>query len=221
MSKHNSDKSNELEQLTAEAQALATENLTKYKTKLFFYALLGYATIFGVLLLLVAIVGGLGALAVFSSALLIFMLKKKIILVLIPAIWILLKALWVKIEAPKGYTLTRSEYPQLFANIDRIRAQLKAPQVHQVLLTGELNAAVAQTPRLGVLGWYKNALILGLELLLLLSPKQAEAVLAHELGHLSVNHNRFNGWIYRLRMSWQRIMYAFQASGVHSRKVWP
>jgi len=37
-------------------------------------------------------------------------------------------------------------------------------------------------------------------------------VLAHEFGHLSHNHARFNGWIYRLRLTWYRIMEAFDQS---------
>lgn len=51
---------------------------------------------------------------------------------------------------------------------------------------------------------------MGLPLLLMLSPEQVRAVLAHELGHLSGNHNRFGAWIYRVRVSWFRIVAAFQ-----------
>jgi hypothetical protein len=39
-----------------------------------------------------------------------------------------------------------------------------------------------------------------------MSPEQARSVIAHELGHLSGKHSRFSGWIYRVRISWQRIM---------------
>ena len=202
----------DMQQLTARAEVLAENNFSLYKLRLFLYALLGYSFIFGILLLLVGLVGGLVAVAFFSTALLLFLVKKKLIFVLIPTIWILLRALWVKFEAPQGYTLLPNDYPQLFKKIDKIRAKLKAPKIHQVILTKELNAAVVQTPRLGIFGYYKNTVILGLELLLVLSSQQAEAVLAHELGHLSGNHSRFNGWIYRVRTTWLRIMYAFHRS---------
>ena len=39
-----------------------------------------------------------------------------------------------------------------------------------------------------------------------MTPEQARSVVAHELGHLSGKHSRFSGWIYRVRLSWQRIM---------------
>ena len=57
-----------------------------------------------------------------------------------------------------------------------------------------------------MLGWQKNTLFLGLELMLSLTPEQLRGVVAHELGHLSGNHSKFGGWIYRIRESWARLM---------------
>jgi hypothetical protein len=62
-----------------------------------------------------------------------------------------------------------------------------------------------QQPRLGVFGWQKNHLLLGLPLLDSLSPEELRAVLAHELAHLSAQHGRFGAWIYRLRVSWEKV----------------
>ncbi|MCX4026074.1 M48 family metalloprotease [Endozoicomonas sp. SM1973] len=200
----------DFERTAAKAEALAASNISWYKTKLFLYALLGYGAIFAVLLILCGVVGGLVAMAFFSSALLLLLFKKKLFLVLIPTIWILLKALWVRISPPTGYELSRRQFPMLFKELDSLQKQLKAPKIHRVILTPELNAAICQTPLLGVFGWQRNTLILGMELLLTLSPKQAKAVVAHELGHLSGNHSRFHGWVYRVRSSWYQIMYAFQ-----------
>lgn len=58
-----------------------------------------------------------------------------------------------------------------------------------------------QHARLGVLGWHVNYLILGLPLMQAVSPEQFRAIVAHELGHLSRNHSRFAGWIYRVRLT--------------------
>lgn len=184
-------------------------NSSGYKFTLLMFALLGYVVIFGVLLSLVGIVAGIVWLSFKSIGFLILLLKKKLIFILLPLIWVLARALWVKIDPPQGYPLTRKEYPQLFDEIDELTQKLKTPKLHEIILTSEFNAAVTQVPRLGILGWHKNYLILGLELLLVLSPNQARAVIAHELGHLSGNHSRFNGWIYRARESWYRIMVAF------------
>ena len=198
------------EQLVHDAERAADQNLAAYKVRLALFALLGYGVIFIVLGVLIALVGGTVAASVYSTALLILLVKKKILFLIIPACWILLKSLWVKLEAPQGYRLTAKSCPRLFEELDYLRKSLRALKIHEVILTADLNAAISQTPRLGVFGWQKNTLILGLELLLTLSPAQARAVVAHEFGHLSGNHSRFAGWIYRVRQTWFRIMHAFQ-----------
>ena len=198
-----------VERLVHDAERAADRSLARYKIRLGLFAVLGYVVIFAIIAALFALVGGVVAASLYSTALLIILIKKKLIFILIPAIWILLKSLWVKLEAPTGYVLTAKTCASLFAEIDRLRNELKALKIHQVILTPELNAAISQTPRWGVFGWQKNTLILGLELLLTLTSEQARAVIAHEFGHLSGNHSRFSGWIYRVRQSWHRIMLAY------------
>jgi hypothetical protein len=68
--------------------------------------------------------------------------------------------------------------------IEELRARLRAPRVHRVLVTGDFNAAVVRVPRLALLGWYRNHLLIGLPLAKALTPEQFRAVLAHELAHL-------------------------------------
>ena len=195
----------EYEQYASEANIEAGQNFSLYKFKVAAFAILGYVVIFAILFTLIGVTGGLVAAAFVSSTFLIFLIKKKLIFVIIPFIWILLRSLWVKFEQPKGYLLTRQRFPVLYKELDELSSKLDSLKVHQVILTPELNASVLQTPRLGIFGWQKNTLFLGLELLLTLSPVQARAVVAHEFGHLSGNHSRFNGWIYRIRESWYRL----------------
>jgi Zn-dependent protease with chaperone function len=116
------------------------------------------------------------------------------------------RALWVRFEPPSGIPLRREKLPKLFERIDAVRTAVGAPRALAVLLTEDFNAAVAQRPRLGVLGWQKNHLLLGLPLLRALSAPEFEAVLAHEFGHLSGAHGRLGGWIYRSRTSWGRLL---------------
>lgn len=181
-----------------------------YHLKLGLFAALGYAVILGTLVALVGLAGGLVAMALFSTGLFLLLLKKKILLLVLVGIWVLLRALWVKFPAPEGYNLSRREFPRLFAELDQLKKQLQTVKIHRVILSNEYNASVVQYPRLGVLGWYRNYLILGYPLLLTLSPEQMRSVLAHEFGHLSGNHGRFAGWIYRVRMSWFRLLSAFE-----------
>ncbi len=74
--------------------------------------------------------------------------------------------------------------------LDGLRSRLRHPRIHRVLLTPDFNAGVMQVPRLGLLGWYRSYLFIGLPLMKSLTVEQFQAVLAHELGHLSGGHAR-------------------------------
>lgn len=195
--------------LVQRAERLIETSPSGYRVRLGLLAVLGYVVIFGVLAALVAIIAGTLWAAIASTALFLLLVKKKIIIVLAVMAWILAKSLWVRFDAPQGYRLTRESAPELFRVLDAQRSVLSSGRIHTVLLSDEFNASVVQAPRLGVLGWHRNWLILGVPLLLALRPEEAQAVVAHELGHLSRNHSRFNGWIYRVRVSWYRVMQAF------------
>src|SRR5882757_2636575 len=110
---------------------------------------------------------------------------------------------------PAGEPLTRAEVPELFAMLGELRRRLATPRIHEVLLTPDFNAGVMQVPRLGLLGWHRSYLFIGLPLMKSLTVEQFQAVLAHELGHLSGGHARAGNWIYRLRLIWQRLEAAF------------
>ncbi len=114
----------------------------------------------------------------------------------------IIRVLWVRINPPKGRTLTRAEAPALHSLIDEIRKKLHAAPYHEVQIIPHCNAGVSEVPQLGVLGWHRNYLQIGLPILETLSIDELRAVLAHEGAHLSARHGRFQSWIYRLRRSW-------------------
>lgn len=185
--------------------ALAAEAASRpesYRRKVVALAALGY----GYVLLV-----GLGS-AALALALLAAMVRVrfqagliKLELLLLAFAAMVLKSLWVRIEAPQGLPLDRARVPELFSALDGLREKLRTPSIHRVLLVPEFNAAVAQVPRLGLLGWQRNDLILGLPLLYALSPEELRAVLAHELGHLSRAHGRTGTWLYRARRTWEQL----------------
>ena len=198
-------------ELVKQSELAVKDNPDGYQSKLLMFAVFGYVVICLVLLSVLGLFGGIIWIALISSTTAILLLKKLIIPVGFLA-FLLIRSLCVRFEAPEGYELKRKEFPKLFEVIDQLREPLDALPVHQVLLNPDFNASVVQTPRLGVFGWQRNTLTLGLELLLILSPEEAKAVLAHEFGHLSKNHSRFAGWIYRVRITWEQVMETFDAS---------
>lgn len=122
--------------------------------------------------------------------------------------WGIIRALWVRLPPPEGLAVTQAEAPELFHLIHQICARIGTARPHQVLLGPQYNASVTQVPRLGIFGWYRSYLLLGLPLMQNLSPEEFAAVLAHEFGHLSRSHCRFGGWVYRTRQTWERVMAA-------------
>lgn len=202
-----------------------------YRAKVAALALLG----FGILALLFASVGfGLVVLAGIALALLfsgggalILLLKlgKLLFLLAIP-LWYLVKsgvqALFIRLPAPEGREIARSDAPQLFAALYRMRTQMKGPRFHHVLVVDSVNAAVSQRPAFGLVGWPRNYLLLGLPLLESMPPEEALAVVAHEYGHLAGSHGRFSAFIYRLRHTWGTVQaYTDHIQGWLGRLVAP
>ncbi|PZN33263.1 MAG: hypothetical protein DIU71_05490 [Proteobacteria bacterium] len=115
------------------------------------------------------------------------------------------RVLWVKLDGPTGRPLERAEAPRLFTLIDQMCEAVGGVPVHSVTLTGEFDAGISQIPRWGVFGNYRNHLVIGLPLLIALDTEEFQAVLAHELGHLSGHHGKFKSWIYRQRRTWHAL----------------
>ena len=193
----------QFDELVSRLEQEASSNPAGYKLKLGAFASLGYLYVLAVLVGLVGVIALLIYGATASTGLL--LIAKKLIIPIVVLIGLVLKAMWVKLEPPTGLKLKRKQFPELFRVIDEVRKVTKAPKAHEVLLTSELNAAIVQIPRLGLFGWQKNYLILGLQLLEVMTLDEFKAVLAHEFGHLSGAHGRFGAWIYRVRAAWARL----------------
>lgn len=178
-----------------------------YRAKLGAMALLGYGYIAGVLTLLLVAIALVALLAVQRSG---AMVALKLGIVLVPLIWAVVRAMAVRLEPPSGKEIFEDEAPELFACIEEVRAKACAPRAHKVLITDDFNAAVVQHPRLGIFGWPRNYLILGLPLMQALDLQEFRAVLGHEFGHLSGAHGKFGAWIYRLRAGWRRLTQALE-----------
>ncbi len=200
------------EELVHRLEAAAGQRPAAYKLRVLLLALLGYGYVLGLLALAVVLIV-LGILAVIGGGINAAILKLEI--VLLGFAWLLLRALWVRLEPPTGLPLDARTAPVLFQELGELRRAVRAPRIHHVLVTPEFNASITQVPRLGVFGWQRNYLCLGLPLLQALAPEECRAVLAHELGHLSRAHSRFATWIYRVRLTWERLLEQVQQSRGH------
>ena len=195
--------------LVNQLELYASKDPATYKIRVGLLAALGYIYLF-------AIVGLLLFLVYFVLAhVSINWLVIKIIWMPLVLAGIALKSLWVSFPEPDGLHLKYEDTPALFDLVKQVEHAVQSPRADHILLTDEFNAAVVQIPRLGVFGWQRNYLLIGLPLMQALSPEQFRAVLAHELGHLSGNHGRFAAWIYRVRLTWIQILKRLQQEKRH------
>jgi Zn-dependent protease with chaperone function len=188
------------EALVQRMEQLAAHAPRTYRLRVLALAVLGYAYLLVLVIALIAL--ALVAAYTLRSATL---LGTKLLILVGALLLAVLRSLWVRLAPPEGETLRPADAPAFFQLLDELCGRLGAPRVHRVLITEDFNAAVAQVPRLGVFGWHRNYLLVGLPLMKCLSCEQFAAVLAHELGHLSRGHARVANWIYRLRLVWQRL----------------
>ncbi|MDZ8089524.1 MAG: M48 family metalloprotease [Nostoc sp. DedQUE12b] len=199
------------DRLIQKLEVFANKQPHLYKLHVAFLATLGYAYI--LLVLAVTLTLLVGIIFLMLNAKSIHASSVKGVLFLLAFALVLVRSLWVSFPPPTGLPLQPKDVPNLYSLTNEISSKLQAPRFHHILLTNDFNAGVVQRPRLGLLGWQQNYLIVGLPLMLALPPEQFRAVLAHELGHLSGNHSRFSGWIYRQRETWYRIIKGLRQGG--------
>ena len=195
----------DFEALIERMERVAVERPMAYRRRVFGLAALGYGYLFFVVLVLLV----LSALSIWS---LVYLkgLGLKLVLIVGALLYAVLRSLWVKQDPPPGEKVTAADAPKLLKMIEELQRCLQTPAIHTVLITPEFNAAVSQVPRMGLFGWHRNFLVLGLPLMKGLTVEQFKSVLAHELGHLSRGHARAANWIYRMRVIWSRLESTFE-----------
>ncbi len=192
-----------LKQMVRRLEEYARRDPAGYRLRVAALAALGYAYLVGLAVLAVALAIGIGVLAASNHS---SGMVWKLVIVLLGFAWLVARSLWVRIPPPEGIEVTRDQAPRFFATLDDVTARLQCPRVDHLLIDGDMNACAAQVPRLGVFGCYRQYVVLGMPLLRALTPDQALAVVAHELGHLSARHGRLGVWLYRVRATWGSLM---------------
>jgi len=170
---------------------------------------LGYAYIAFFVALALSIIGATGLLmywiATDTSMHIVLIKLVKFIWVPLVLLWFILKSLFHRIPEPYGLHVTARDCPILFKKIEEMSKKLQVGKIDRVLITQEFNAAITRIPLLGFLGFNRTYLLLGYPMLDNLTSKEMDAVLAHELGHISKNHSRIRGWVYNQRLTWLKL----------------
>ncbi len=196
----------EVEALIAEAEA----DPKAYRRKIIRWIALGYGVVgftFVVAVAILALVGGAvfwmfasGRFHVGGIKILLYLGLPGLLLV-----WAILRALLARYPAPQGRYLSPVEAPKLFSTIEALRSEAGVKPLKAVVITDDINAAVMERPRLGMLPWFSRYLILGLPLMQGLSAEELRSVIGHEFGHLSAAHGQLGSFVYRVRRVWLRL----------------
>jgi Zn-dependent protease with chaperone function len=207
--------------LIKELEEYAEKNPKGYERRVSALIALGYAYFIGLIVIfLFAPILAIGLLFLVPNLIWIVLkfVGKLIFVVLIVlasllgVIWNLIKSLWTKIPAPEGCELNREDVPKLFETVEKTSDFLKSPRPDHILLIEDFNAAVVTLPRFGIFG-KRVYLLVGLPLMQAVSSKQFEAVIAHEIGHISEKHSSSAASAYRLREAWGRFIESQEADG--------
>lgn len=184
-------------------EALAKAEPDRYRRRVLATAAAGYAAPFLFLVTLIAAVALLGLAAANSHSGGGAVAKLGIGVAILG--FMIVRAMIVKFPPPEGIRIAEADAPALFGEIEKVRAALKGPPLHEVYLDDNLNAAIQQSPRFGFFGGHINRLIIGLPLMNALTTPQLIAVIAHEYGHLAGSHGKTSSDIYRTRAMWSRL----------------
>jgi Zn-dependent protease with chaperone function len=121
----------------------------------------------------------------------------------------------IEIELPPGAILDLQDPDNLeFKNLlTSLMQRIKARPIDRVIIDRQLNTALFQISRFGNFGKTQRYLVIGLPLLLALSPDRFKAVLARNLTHVSTANSTISSWLYNLVRSYQAIVALLQNKG--------
>ncbi|MGW3264637.1 M48 family metalloprotease [Streptomyces sp. NPDC001056] len=112
-------------------------------------------------------------------------------------------------EDGPGIDVTEADEPRLWALVREVAAAAGTRAPDRIRLTGEVNAAVSEDPRLLGLLPGPRRLYLGVPLLTGLTQAQLRAVLAHEYGHFTGGDTRLSALVVRGRVQLGRVIAQF------------
>jgi Zn-dependent protease with chaperone function len=121
-----------------------------------------------------------------------------------------LRSLVFSAPEPNGVRLTSAAAPAMIRMVEEMRREVGCRTLDAVLVVSTCNASAFQA---GGRWRQRNVLLIGYPLLVVLSPDQLKAVVAHELAHFANGDSRLAGLVYRTRASWFRLVQVLDERG--------
>lgn len=108
-----------------------------------------------------------------------------------------------------GFTMPESKIPKVYEVIEKVASHFKRPVIHRVIISANYELDIVKTPRWMLPVWSSNTLVIGLPLMICLTPEQFEHMLARRIGQYSKQHNMMTNWIFQLNGIWQQYSYIY------------
>lgn len=116
----------------------------------------------------------------------------------------------MRFPLPSGLELDQRGFPRLFELLKELGELYGNPRIDRVILRDRFDVRIVKTPRSGFSFTTTHTLVIGLPLLLTLSPIDVHALIARRVGQLAGRHNHINSWLYYLRDLWVQYLHHFE-----------
>lgn len=110
----------------------------------------------------------------------------------------------MRFSPPSGLELTEARFPRLFELLQELGDIYGEPRIDRVVLRDRFVVRIVKTPRNGFAFSTTRTLIIGLPVLLAMSPLDVHVLLARRVGQLAGKGCRLNSWLYFLRDMWDQ-----------------
>ena len=108
----------------------------------------------------------------------------------------------MRFSLPSGLELNAADFPRLFELLQELGEVYGKPRIDRVVLRDRFDIRIVKTPRNGFAFSTTRTLVIGLPVLLTMSPLDVHVLLARRVGQLSGKQSRLNSWLYFLRDMW-------------------
>jgi len=108
-----------------------------------------------------------------------------------------------------GFTMPEAKIPRVYELVEKLQSHFKRPTIHRIIITANYELDIVKAPQWMLPIWSKNTLIIGLPLMMCLSPKQFEHMVARRIGQFSKQQNPVTNWLYQLRGIWGQYTYTY------------
>ncbi len=110
----------------------------------------------------------------------------------------------MRFSLPSGLELTEARFPRLFELLQELGDIYGEPRIDRVVLRDRFVVRIVKTPCNGFAFSTTRTLIIGLPVLLTMSPLDVHVLLARRVGQLAGKRNRLGSWLYFLRDMWDQ-----------------